>query len=100
MAKKSILAREKKKVLLNTKFLSKRDFLIKQLKNNFNFNEILLINKKIQKIALNSAHCRLHNRCSQTGKPRGYSRFFGLCRNFLRKLALEGFLPGAVKKNW
>jgi small subunit ribosomal protein S14 len=35
-----------------------------------------------------------------TGRPRGYYRDFGLCRNQLRKLAHEGHLPGVVKSSW
>ncbi len=37
------------------------------------------------------------NRCSITGRPRGYMRYFGLSRLTFRALALRGELPGVVK---
>jgi small subunit ribosomal protein S14 len=40
---------------------------------------------------------RDHNRCQICGRPRGYIRFFGLCRLCFRKLALKGELPGVYK---
>jgi len=43
---------------------------------------------------------RLHNRCSLCGRPRGFYRFFGVCRLCLRKLAHEGKLPGVLKSSW
>jgi small subunit ribosomal protein S14 len=43
---------------------------------------------------------KLHNRCNICGRPRGYYRFFGVCRLCLRKLAHEGVLPGVRKASW
>lgn len=43
---------------------------------------------------------RLHNRCNNCGRPRGYYRFFGLCRLCLRDAAHAGILPGVVKSSW
>jgi small subunit ribosomal protein S14 len=43
---------------------------------------------------------RLRNRCQLCGRPRGYYRFFGLCRLCLRKMAHEGKLPGVTKSSW
>lgn len=43
---------------------------------------------------------KLHNRCSNCGRPKGYYRFFGLCRLCLRKFAHEGKLPGVRKASW
>ena len=43
---------------------------------------------------------RRHNRCGLCGRPRGFLRKFGLCRICMRKLALEGHLPGVVKASW
>ncbi len=42
----------------------------------------------------------MRNRCWATGKPRGYYRDFGLCRNQLRERAHKGLLPGVVKSSW
>lgn len=54
----------------------------------------------LQRLPRNSAPVRLHNRCSLTGRPRGYYRKFGLCRNQFRALALEGKIPGVRKASW
>ena len=43
---------------------------------------------------------RQYNRCSLCGRARGYYRKFGICRCCLRKLALEGKIPGLKKASW
>ncbi|HEX3209633.1 MAG TPA: 30S ribosomal protein S14, partial [Geminicoccaceae bacterium] len=48
----------------------------------------------------NGARNRLRNRCSLTGRPRGYHRKFGLSRIALRDLGSAGQIPGLVKASW
>ncbi len=55
---------------------------------------------KLQKMPRDASPARVRNRCSQTGRPRGYLRKFGISRVALRKLALEGQIPGVVKSSW
>lgn len=43
---------------------------------------------------------RQHNRCNICGRPRAFYRKFGICRICLRKLALEGKIPGVRKASW
>lgn len=43
---------------------------------------------------------RQHSRCGQCGRPRAFYRDFGVCRICLRKLALNGQIPGMVKASW
>ncbi|NOZ63343.1 MAG: type Z 30S ribosomal protein S14 [Caldiserica bacterium] len=43
---------------------------------------------------------RKYNRCKLCGRPRAYFRKFGVCRICLRKLALEGKIPGMRKASW
>lgn len=43
---------------------------------------------------------RYRNRCQLCGRPRGYLRFFGLCRLCFRKLAHQRVLPGVKKASW
>lgn len=43
---------------------------------------------------------RHRNRCKLCGRPRGYMRFFMLCRLCFRKYAVEGWLPGVRKASW
>ncbi|QYO67071.1 30S ribosomal protein S14 [Leptolyngbya sp. 7M] len=55
---------------------------------------------KLQKMPRDASPVRVRNRCSQTGRPRGYLRKFGISRVALRELALEGQIPGVVKSSW
>jgi small subunit ribosomal protein S14 len=43
---------------------------------------------------------RQHNRCPLCGRSRAYYRRFQMCRICLRKLALNGQLPGVIKASW
>ncbi|MFN8714815.1 MAG: 30S ribosomal protein S14 [Bacteroidota bacterium] len=89
MAKESMKAREVKRRKLVDKYAEKRE----QLKKEGNWTEL-------QKLPRNSSPVRLRNRCKLTGRPRGYSRQFGLCRNMLRDMALAGKIPGVTKSSW
>jgi small subunit ribosomal protein S14 len=100
MAKKNMLEREVKRKKLVKKYSEKRNILVNQLKKENSLEEIFSINEKLQKLPRNSSPLRLRNRCWKTGKPRGYSRFFGLCRNAIRELAHDCFLPGVTKSSW
>ena len=42
----------------------------------------------------------LHNRCSLTGRPKGYMRAFGLSRIQFREMASNGLIPGVKKASW
>jgi small subunit ribosomal protein S14 len=55
---------------------------------------------RLQKMPRDASPARVRNRCSQSGRTRGYLRKFGLSRIALRKLALEGQIPGVVKSSW
>ncbi len=48
----------------------------------------------------NSAPTRLRNRCSMTGRPRGYYRKLKMSRIALRELASQGMIPGMTKSSW
>jgi len=54
----------------------------------------------LSKLPGNSSAVRLRNRCKITGRPRGYIRQFGLCRNMFREWALNGKIPGVTKASW
>ena len=43
---------------------------------------------------------RHRNRCTLCGRPRGYIRFFQMCRLCFRKFASNGVLPGVRKASW
>lgn len=100
MAKKSMLERERKRKKLTARFSQKRETILKELKKATSLEKIFELNEKIQKLPRNSARVRIKNRCWKTGRPRGYFRFFGLCRNAVREMAHDCLLPGVTKASW
>jgi small subunit ribosomal protein S14 len=48
----------------------------------------------------NSSPTRIRNRCSMSGRPRGYYRKFKLSRIAVRELASSGQIPGMLKSSW
>jgi small subunit ribosomal protein S14 len=100
MAKKSMLEREKKRKELVSKYAEKRKKILSELKSVYSLEDIFRINEKLQKLPKNSSKIRIRNRCWKTGRPRGFFRYFGLCRNALRELAHDCFLPGIIKASW
>jgi len=89
MAKKSIVARQRKRLKMVNKYAALR----KQLKEEGHYEEL-------DKLPRNGSAVRLHNRCQLTGRPRGYMRRFGLCRVVFRQMALDGKIPGITKASW
>ena len=89
MAKKSIVARQKKRERMVAKYADLRQ----QLKDEGRYDEL-------DKLPKNSSAVRLKRRCQLTGRPKGYMRDFGICRVMFRKLALEGKIPGIRKASW
>ena len=100
MAKKSMIARDVKRKRMAERYAAKRAALMTAFNAADDPMDRLEIHRKIQALPRNSAPSRIRNRCWATGKPRGYYRDFGLCRNQLRERAHKGELPGVVKSSW
>ncbi len=104
MAKESMKARERKRERLVARYEKKRAELTKVLKSTDMSEEVQSAKwdamMKLQKLPANSSKIRMHNRCGLTGRPRGYMRQFGVCRNQFRELALNGLIPGVKKASW
>jgi len=100
MAKKSMIERDRKRARLIAKYAPKREQLLLEMKQASSLEEKLILHRKLQQLPRNSAPVRAHNRCTITGRPRGYFRDFGLSRHVLREFALQGLLPGVVKSSW
>lgn len=101
MAKKSMINREVKRKKVVDKYAKKRAELKKAIINaNLNEEEREAARMKFHALPRNASPCRLHNRCSLTGRPRGYYRKFALGRNKLRETAMQGLVPGLVKASW
>ena len=82
-------AREVKRAKLCAKYAEKR----KQLKEAGDY-------EGLAKLPKNSSPVRLHNRCSITGRPKGYIRIFGISRIQFREMASKGLIPGVHKASW
>lgn len=82
-------AREIKRAKLCAKYAEKR----RQLKEAGDY-------AGLAKLPKNSSPVRLHNRCSITGRPKGYIRIFGISRIQFREMASKGLIPGVHKASW
>lgn len=89
MARKAIIARERKRERMVKKYAEKRA----ALKEAGDF-------EALDKLPRNASPVRLHNRCKLTGRPKGYMRRFGLSRVTFREMALAGKIPGVTKASW
>ncbi|MCF8256936.1 MAG: 30S ribosomal protein S14 [Flavobacteriales bacterium] len=89
MAKESMKARERKRAEMVEKFAEKRA----RLKSEGDFQALARLPK-------NGSKVRLHNRCSITGRPKGYMRDFGISRIQFREMANAGLIPGVRKASW
>ncbi len=89
MAKESVKARQRKREALVAKFAEKRAAL--KAEGDY---------AALDKLPRNASPVRLKNRCQLTGRPKGYMRHFGICRNMFRDLALDGKIPGVRKASW
>ncbi len=100
MARKSIVEREKLKLKLVAKYAVKRQALKDAQKKATTFEEIMEVQRQLQKLPRRSNPNRVVRRCSLTGRPKGVYRKFGLSRSKLRELAMSGKLPGVKKSSW
>ena len=101
MAKKSCIEKTLKKKRLVAKHSKRRAELKKQLLNpELDFEARMAIQKQLEALPLNSSTVRDRNRCWLTGRPRGYHRDLGICRNSLRTMAHQGLIPGMTKASW
>jgi small subunit ribosomal protein S14 len=89
MAKESMKAREVKRKKLVEKYAEKRAAL--KAAGDW---------EGLQKLPANSSRVRMHNRCSITGRPKGYIRQFGISRVMFREMANQGLIPGVRKASW
>jgi small subunit ribosomal protein S14 len=101
MPKTSAIERNKKRIRLSAKFAAKRAELKAILANPGTADtEFYAAQKKLQKLPRNSSPTRIRNRCSLSGRPRGYKRKYGVSRLTFRELALAGKIPGVIKSSW
>ena len=101
MAKVSMIARENKRIKMVQKFAKKREELKKVISDmNLSDEKRYEARLKLQKLPRDASPVRLQRRCQITGRPHAVYRRFGLSRNKLRELAMNGDVPGLVKSSW
>lgn len=89
MAKKSIIARNEKRKKTVAKYSERR----RALKKAGDYEALQLLPR-------NASPTRVRNRCSLTGRGRGYIGKYGISRIKFREMALDGKLPGVRKASW
>jgi small subunit ribosomal protein S14 len=89
MAKKSWLARDKKKAATVKKFAALRAEL--KAKGDY---------VALSQLPRNASPVRVVNRCKISGRRHAFIRKFGVSRLTFRELALTGQIPGVIKASW
>ena len=101
MAKLSSVNKNNRRIKLSNKFYKKRKNLKKIIMNKqLSLEERFKAQQKLSKMPRNSSKIRVRNRCQITGRPHGVYRKLKISRIALRKLGLEGKIPGMVKSSW
>jgi small subunit ribosomal protein S14 len=89
MAKKSWLARDKKKAETVKKYAVIRAEL--KAKGDY---------AALSQLPRNASPVRMVNRCRISGRRHAFIRKFGVSRLTFRELALTGQIPGVIKASW
>jgi small subunit ribosomal protein S14 len=101
MAKKSQIARQKKREKLVKKYAAKRTELKNRARDqSLTHEERMEARGQLSKLPRSSSPVRLSTRCIVSGRSRAVYREFGLSRITFREMALEGKLPGIKKASW
>jgi len=101
MAKKSSIEKNARRTRLAKQIAPRRERLKKLARDRDAAPEDRFeAQLKLAQLPRNSSETRVRNRCSLTGRPRGYYRKFRLSRIALRELASCGQIPGMVKSSW
>ena len=101
MAKLSAINKNNKRIKLSNKYYKKRKELKKIIMNKkLPLEDRFKAQQKLSKLPRNSSKSRVMNRCQISGRPHGVYRKLKISRIALRKLGLEGKIPGMVKSSW
>lgn len=101
MAKISKVVKNEKRKETVAQYAAKRAELKKIINNpQSSIEQVDEAVVKLQKLPRNASPVRVRNRCSLTGRPRGFLRKFGMSRVTFRDLSLKGQIPGVTKSSW
>lgn len=101
MAKKSAIARNKKRARMAANQEAKRAELRGKMKDpSLSYEEKQEVMFALQALPRNGARVRVLNRCQISGRPKAVYRKFKVSRIVLRELAHQGMVPGMRKASW
>tara|TARA_B100001996_G_scaffold120096_1_gene90856 strand:+ start:100 stop:405 length:306 start_codon:yes stop_codon:yes gene_type:complete len=101
MAKLSSINKNNRRIKLSEKFYKKRKELKKIIMNKkLPLEERFKAQQKLSNLPRNTSKTRVRNRCQISGRPHGVYRKLKISRIALRKLSLEGKIPGMIKSSW
>ena len=101
MAKKSSIEKNDRRKRMTAQHAAKRKAFKAVMKNLKSTDaQKLVAQTGLQKLPRNSSPQRIRNRCSMTGRSRGFVAAFGLSRIAFREMALNGLIPGVRKASW
>lgn len=100
MAKVCMINREEKRTKIVKRDNAKRDAIKTAIIAAESLSDKMTLSQQLADLDRNGSKARQRNRCSLTGRPRGFNGRFGLSRNKLRELASMGLLPGVRKASW
>ncbi len=101
MAKLSSINKNNRRLKISNKFYTKRKKLKKIIMDKkISLEERFKAQMKLSSLPRNSSRTRVRNRCQITGRPHGVYRKLKISRIALRKLGLEGKIPGMIKASW
>jgi len=101
MAKKSMIARDVKRMRTVAKYAEKRAAIKARINDaNATPEDRYAATLELQKLPRDASPSRVTRRCRVTGRPKAVYRKFGLSRNKLREAAMRGEVPGLVLSSW
>ena len=101
MAKKCMIARERKRVKAANKGCSAREKLKAIVKDvDADFDDKLQAVLSLSRRKRDESVCRQTTRCMSCGRPHAVYRKFKLCRMCLRMAVMKGWFPGVRKARW
>lgn len=101
MAKKSMIARDAKRVRMAVRYAAKRAALKAVIDDRTASGDAVdAALLQLQKLPRDASPSRQQRRCRVSGRPHAVYRKFGLSRNKLREAVMRGDVPGVVKASW
>jgi small subunit ribosomal protein S14 len=97
MARKGLIESNNRRLAMSERYLERRNALKLEILREFDIDKKLKLIQKLDSLPRNSSRTRYRNRCSITGRPRGYNKATGLCRIMARQLIADAKLAGFVK---